>query len=375
MTRHNKYNLLLLLLLITAHTAVFWLSDIDIQVANFFYSPEESNVWALGEQPFWMFFYRLGPMVTISIAITALLVILFSTIKTSWGLYRTQAAFILFSFLLGPGLLVNTLFKDHWGRPRPVNIEQFQGTERYVPPLKYNAQGDGKSFPSGHSSLGFAFIAFWFIWRKRKPRWAKAAFGFSLLLGSLFGIARMAAGGHFLSDVFWSLWIPLLSSMALYAFFFHKVLDNDLQASQQSLWKNILYSLVAFVILAYGVFNWPLQKSEQVQLEVSSYLNVQADKTNIYLQYGEKSSKKIVIDHHVNGFGLPFSKQVLTTAIERARQHNILHINVRTHGFFSELTSKLTITIPPTVPVKKIDVKIVKGELIISPVLENVLSK
>ncbi len=229
MTKHNKYNLLLLLLLITAHTAVFWFSDIDIQVANFFYSPEENNRWSLGEHPFWMFFYKLGPIVTMGVAVSALIVILFSTIKASWGLYRTQATFILFSFLLGPGLIVNTLFKDNWGRPRPAHIEQFGGTEQYVPPLKYNAQGDGKSFPSGHSSLGFSFIAFWFIWRKRKPQWSKVALGFSLLFGSLFGIARMAAGGHFLSDVFWSLWISLLSCMALYYFFFRKTLGTSMK--------------------------------------------------------------------------------------------------------------------------------------------------
>lgn len=375
MTKHNKYNLLLLLLLITAHTSVFWFSDIDIQAAKFFYFPEESNVWRLGEQPFWMFFYQLGPIVTISIAVSALVIILFSIVKKSWGLYRTQATFILFSFLLGPGLIVNTLFKDNWGRPRPIHIEQFKGAEQYVPPLKYNAQGDGKSFPSGHSSLGFAFIAFWFLWRKRRPLWAKAALGFSLLLGSLFGIARMAAGGHFLSDVFWSLWIPLLSSTALYYFFFRKALESDVQPSQQSIWKNILYSLIAFVILAYGLFNWPLQKSDHIQLEAFSQISLKADKVNLYLQYGEKESENIEIVHQVGGFGLPFSKQVLSTVMEQNRRNNILHINLKFQGFFSELESKLTIKIPPSVLIKKIEVDIADGKVVAIPQLAPFLSK
>ena len=375
MTKHNKYNLLLLLLLITAHTSVFWFSDVDIQAANFFYFPEESNVWRLGEHPIWKFFYQLGPIITISVAVSALVVILLSTIKISWGLYRIQAAFILFSFLLGPGLIVNTLFKDNWGRPRPIHIEQFKGTEQYVPPLKYNAQGDGKSFPSGHSSLGFAFIAFWFLWRKRKPLWAKAALGFSLLLGSLLGIARMAAGGHFLSDVFWSLWIPLLSSIALYYFFFRKALESDVQPSQQSIWKNILYSLIAFVILAYGLFNWPLQQNDHIQLEVSSKISLKADKANLYLQYGEEGSKKIEIAHQVDGFGLPFSKQVLSTVIEQNMKNSILHINLKSHGFFSELESKLTIKIPSSVLIKKIETYIADGKVVATPQIVPLLPK
>lgn len=220
------YNVLIFLALVTAHTAIFWFSDLDLRVADFFYHPEQSNPWPLGDFPFWKFFYELGPILSISIVVSTLLIILVSFIKKSWQPYRIQAVFILSSFLLGPGLIVNTVFKDNWGRPRPAYIEQFGGAENYVPPLKYNAQGDGNSFPSGHSSLGFGFIAFWFLWRKRRAIWANYAFVFSLSLGCFFGFARMAAGGHFLSDVFWSLWIPLLTSMALYYLFFKKYLGT-----------------------------------------------------------------------------------------------------------------------------------------------------
>ncbi|HFC92663.1 MAG TPA: phosphatase PAP2 family protein [Leucothrix mucor] len=218
------YNILIFLLLITAHTAVFWFSDIDLWVANFFYHPELSNPWSLGDKAIWRFFYQLGVPLTISVVLSTLLIILLSSIKKIGKQYRIQATFILLCFVIGPGLIVNTLFKDNWGRPRPAHNESFGGTEQYVPPLKYNTQGDGNSFPSGHSSLGFGFIAFWFLWQKRRIKWANYALAFSLSLGCLFGFARMAAGGHFLSDVFWSLWIPLLTSMGLYHFFFKKYL-------------------------------------------------------------------------------------------------------------------------------------------------------
>jgi len=298
-----------------------------------------------------------------------LIVILFAAIKKSWARYRIQAAFILFSFLLGPGLIVNTLFKDNWGRPRPVHIEQFNGAEQYVPPLKYNALGDGKSFPSGHSSLGFGFIAFWFLWRKRKPLWAKSALGFSLLLGSLFGIARMSAGGHFLSDVFWSLWVPLLSSMALYYLFFQKSLDDGLQQPRQSIWKNILYSFISLMVLSYGLFNWPIKQDKQLQFPISPKISFMAKKTNLQIRYAKTNTKKITIHHQVDGFGLPFSRQIISTDVVQGKYGAITQINLQTQGVFSELKSKVTIKIPSNYPVKNISIQIKNGKVIASPVL------
>jgi len=219
------YNIFIFLLLVAAHTAVFWFSDIDIQVASFFYHPEQANPWPLGEIAIWKFFYQLGEIITIALVLSTLLIMVFSFIKSAWKIYRIQALFILLCFVLGPGLIVNSLFKDHWGRPRPAFIEPFGGQEQYIPPLKYNTHGEGNSFPSGHSSLGFSFIAFWFLWCKKRRLWANYALLFSISFGTLFGCGRIVAGGHFLSDVFWSLWIPLLVSMGLYHFFFKKHLN------------------------------------------------------------------------------------------------------------------------------------------------------
>ena len=37
------------------------------------------------------------------------------------------------SFIMGPGILVNSVFKDHWGRARPVTVEQFGGDLVFSP--------------------------------------------------------------------------------------------------------------------------------------------------------------------------------------------------------------------------------------------------
>ena len=366
----SKSNLALFLVLIVAHTAVFWFSDIDIQVASYFYHPEQENPWPLGETTLWMFFYKLGPILTIAIALSSLLVILIASLKKSWTIHRHQAAFILLCFVIGPGLIVNTLFKDNWGRPRPAQVIQFQGAEQYVPPLMYNAAGDGKSFPSGHSSLGFAFIAFWFLWRKRRPLLANAALGFSLFLGTMLGISRMSAGGHFLSDVFWSLWIPLLTSMTLYHFFFKRSLEGE-NTSQDQWWKSTLYGGAAFAILAYGVFNWPAKQTQTQTIETHSIVNFLADKTHLKIEYKAIDDNHIEIRHRVNGFGLPFSKQLLSVDTEG----DISNIKIKASGFFTELESETNLILPINHSIHQLHVKIKNGAASVPPSLESAIDQ
>jgi lipid A 4'-phosphatase len=42
------------------------------------------------------------------------------------------AVFLTISLLLGPGLLVNVILKDDWGRPRPGSVIELGGSHAYV---------------------------------------------------------------------------------------------------------------------------------------------------------------------------------------------------------------------------------------------------
>src|ERR1700759_5627042 len=41
--------------------------------------------------------------------------------------------FLLATLALGPGLFTNVLVKDHWGRPRPIDVTAFGGADQFVP--------------------------------------------------------------------------------------------------------------------------------------------------------------------------------------------------------------------------------------------------
>jgi lipid A 4'-phosphatase len=100
---------------------------------------------------------------------------------------------------LGPGLVVNTILKDHWGRARPHQILVFGGDAHFTPAVLMADQcARNCSFPSGHAALGFWLVAVAMV---VPPRWRCLAMGCALAIGALVGAMRIAQGAHFLSDV------------------------------------------------------------------------------------------------------------------------------------------------------------------------------
>jgi lipid A 4'-phosphatase len=111
-----------------------------------------------------------------------------------------KAGFLLLSFLLGPGLLVNEGFKEHWGRARPRDVQEFQGTQLFTPAIRPSAQCDTNcSFVSGHAAIGFAPLSLAWV-----TRWRLGWVLLGVVAGGAVGLARIAMGGHFLSDVVFS---------------------------------------------------------------------------------------------------------------------------------------------------------------------------
>jgi lipid A 4'-phosphatase len=129
--------------------------------------------------------------------------------------YRGYFAFALLSLALGPGLVANTLLKDHWGRPRPEQIVDFGGKEDYVPAYMPSTEcSHNYSFVSGHAAVGYWLMSGAWLWRRHRWRWRLGGF----LAGSLVGLARIAQGGHFFSDVMGSLLVVWLVDEGLFHF-------------------------------------------------------------------------------------------------------------------------------------------------------------
>jgi membrane-associated phospholipid phosphatase len=132
-----------------------------------------------------------------------------------WRLDLKALVFLVAATALGPGLIANTVLKDHWGRARPYQTTEFGGARQFSPaPLPADQCERNCAFVSGHAALGFSLVSFALLlplgWRRQ------AAIAGALAFGALVGLGRIAAGRHFLSDVVFAGLIVFATSWLLY---------------------------------------------------------------------------------------------------------------------------------------------------------------
>lgn len=188
------------------------LPQIDLAVSGLFYRGEGN--WALNRESLWLAIpYRGLPRVGqgLLVVLAALWLLSFWSRLAKLRARRTMFGFLLAGALLGPILLVDATLKEHSGRTRPVNIEQFGGNRQFTPAFIPADQCEKNcSFVSGHVATASFIMAFgWLGAPAVRRRWLLA----SLAFGGLFALVRMVPGGHFLSDTifawfatYFSLW-------------------------------------------------------------------------------------------------------------------------------------------------------------------------
>lgn len=122
-------------------------------------------------------------------------------------------AYLLAVFVIGDIIIINAVLKNGWARARPDETPEFGGDRRFTPAFVIAGQRRiNGSWPSGHATLGFYFVAVGLLLRKRRTV-AIAAAG---ALGGLIGLARIAQGRHFLSDVVSAFFIMYIVARVLY---------------------------------------------------------------------------------------------------------------------------------------------------------------
>lgn len=129
--------------------------------------------------------------------------------------------FLAVTYLTGPGLIVNQILKEQFGRARPVQTTAFGGEMEFTPVLQIADQClSNCSFTSGETAMSgaAAFTLAALLWRggpvRRAVLLALAAglTGFTIYM-------RVALGRHFASDALLSVCIVALVTLASYRLF------------------------------------------------------------------------------------------------------------------------------------------------------------
>jgi len=351
---------------------VFWFTSLDITLQRFFYDAGLENVWFLEKHPLALFFYHSAPVFVGILGVSALALIVSGVVYENRLRHLTYGVFVFLTVALGPGLVVNGIFKNNWGRPRPVQIHEFGGDRGYLPPLQMGSYEDSKSFPCGHCSVGFALAAFWFLLRRQYPVRACAILILSLIIGLAMGVGRMAAGGHFFSDTLWSFIFVYGVMLVLDPL----LLANDSFEKKFATWfrcevsgklsrrKMGLVFAVAGLLIVSVLFAIPYSKDYDYKLSLAEVpmgvkrVTLLIEKGNVNVKVHSQPDVAVVIKGYTRAFGFPKKQAIDSLSIENGEC--VFKLNYI--GVFSDLYTQLDVSVNPVV-FEKLRIQTQKGKV------------
>jgi lipid A 4'-phosphatase len=192
---------------------------LDLQVTSLFFNeatrsfPAASDpmaVWLRGKS-MWIF-------TAFTVAVAATVIARLVLPLRVFPVPARSVVFLALTLVLGPGLLVNGVLKEHWARPRPGAVVEFGGTLPFVPWWDPRGGCDQNcSFVSGETSGATWSVAPALLVPGAARLVALAAAGiFTVAIASL----RVAFGGHFATDVIFAALLTLAVIWAIYGLVF-----------------------------------------------------------------------------------------------------------------------------------------------------------
>ena len=383
----NKYLIILFqILLLIFLTTIIYKFNLDLRLQEKFYKAGSEQVWYQKNSTIWHYSYQYGTIPAILVSFFSLVGLLLSFIKPKIAQYRKYLLLLLLTILIGPGLIVNATFKDHWGRPRPRQVKEFGGQWEFKQVWEQGVPGKGKSFPCGHCSMGFYFIALYYALKRKKRKLAYLSIGLSLFLGIIIGFARIAQGGHFLSDVLWAWGFTSLTASILY-YFILKIPDYETkqeskQISTSEQKKNPLKTILVTsgIVISIGLIIFLLIFSKPVYKEFKH--NIVFDKPyniiniNLIDKLGDleinsgEFAKPIRIETTIHGFGFPVKKFKCKVTKNPVADTLYCDYFLKIDGFFNEMDVNTKVYINSSVDVN-FSGKIIEGNITIKNDLLN----
>ena len=197
----NRTGLVIALAVAAVVGLVFGLEpDLELRLAAPFFDPAEGGFWRSFD-PAYLRMRDASTWLIALIAAPAVIALVLKLIRPLRPLIIPGRAIVLMlvTLALAPGVVANLILKEHWGRPRPIDVAEFGGDEHFRP--WWDPRGDcakNCSFVAGEPSGAFWTLAPAAV---VPPHWRALAYGGALVLGAAVGVLRMAAGAHFFSDV------------------------------------------------------------------------------------------------------------------------------------------------------------------------------
>ena len=175
--------------------------DLDLKLAALFFDPARGGFWR-SYDPIYLRARDAAVRLVAAVAAPAVIAVVWKLVRPRRPLLIPGRAVVLMlvPLALAPGVVANVVLKDHWGRPRPIDVAEFGGDEHFR--AWWDPRGDcpkNCSFVAGEPAGAFWTLAPAAV--VVAPQWRALGYAIALAFGSAVGVQRMAAGAHFFSDV------------------------------------------------------------------------------------------------------------------------------------------------------------------------------
>ena len=108
----------------------------DIHFQNLFWDAQLQE-WVGKSHAIAQFLYNFGILPAILVPLLALFILILGYSFKALSAYRKIALYLFLVLAIGNGLIVNGLLKEHWGRPRPAQIIEYNGTQIFEPLFQF----------------------------------------------------------------------------------------------------------------------------------------------------------------------------------------------------------------------------------------------
>ncbi|MDF1850274.1 MAG: phosphatase PAP2 family protein [Verrucomicrobiales bacterium] len=337
------------LLLLAAGTGFVRLTDFDFSFQKAIYQAG-GNSWALGDHPFWNALYRFGTLLPAFVILGSMIGLILGFSRDRFRKWRKVFLFCILLAITGPGVITNGLLKEYWGRPRPRHVEELGGHEKFEPILTIDRTSKGKSFPCGHATMGFYFLGGFFLFRRNRRKLAEGFLIFGLITGGVIGVARMAQGGHFFSDVIWAAAVCYFTAMGLY---YLLRLDRGLTLSPGSekpmpRIAKVGSALAGAVMLGGILVATPYRDERDFEL-LNDYAKEGDLRIHLTLTVGEADlvpSDDFTVTGKAYGHGVPTSQIAINYLEYDLEDLTYVIFQERMSGWFFEVDEQLQVRIP-----------------------------
>lgn len=307
--------------------------------------------WDFGEHPFWQGLYEYGTIPAIVLVFVSITGFCLSWPKRSFRPWRRVFAYIFLLIALAPGVIVNFILKEYWGRPRPREVEGLGGHQPFERIFTIDPISEGKSFACGHATMGFIFFGGFFLLRRYNRSAAEFFLAVGFIFGGLLGLARMAQGGHFFTDVIWAGAICYFVAMGLYYLMgLDKAIYRPVSTRKPMPWS-LRIGVIFAVLATLGVVAFASPYKERRNLYLLSENASTAD-LNLRFVFMKGTvdfvnAETFHITGEAYGHGVPTSK-IAVQYYEYEAAEDVLgfYYGERYSGRFSEVNSQLLVEIP-----------------------------